>query len=454
MIQTMPHRTLDEYLKQTTHTITKQQATKSKYRITGFYKETEFQKTPIGKIPKEWQVLRLRELFTYIKGKKPKNLIKEEKEGYLPYLTTDYLRTGVPSNYAKHEKDTTIVDDNDILLLWDGSNAGEFFLGKKGILASTMVKLVPKINEISTLFYFYYLKLVENRLKSLTKGTGIPHVEKSVFENLQLIKPPLEEQWGIAEVLSSVDEAIGATERLIGRLERLKRGLMQELLTKGIGHREYKQTPIGKIPKEWQIVKLSRIAKIIMGQSPPSSTYNEEGIGLPFLQGKAEFGRMYPKPVMYTSKSIKIAEEGDLLISVRAPVGDVNIAPFKLCIGRGLASIRFNRDRANTLFYFYYFQFAKPRLEAMGKGSTFKAITKKDLENLLVPLPPLDEQNRIASTLKAVDNWISTEEKRKEKLERLKRGLMELLLTGKVRVRVERLGGEEDLPGSGGGAGS
>ena len=450
----MPHRTLDEYLKQTTPTTTRQPATKPKYRITGFYKETNFQETLIGKIPKEWQILRLRELFTYVKGKKPKNLIKKEKEDYLPYLTTDYLRTGIPSNFAMHDRDTIIVDDNDILLLWDGSNAGEFFLGKKGILASTMVKLVSKINEINTLFYFYYLKLVENHLKSLTKGTGIPHVEKSVFENLHLIKPPLEEQWGIVEVLSSVDEAIEVAGKLIGRLERLKRGLMQELLTKGIGRKEYKQTPIGRIPKEWQVVKLSRIARIIMGQSPPSSTYNEKGIGLPFLQGKAEFGRMYPKPVMYTSKPIKIAEKGDLLISVRAPVGDVNIAPFKLCIGRGLASIRFNRDRASTLFYFYYFQLAKPRLEAMGKGSTFKAITKKDLENLLVPLPPLDEQDRIASTLKAIDDWISAEEKRKEKLERLKRGLMELLLTGRVRVRVERLDGEENSWSSHGGVSS
>ncbi len=435
----MTHKTLDEYLKRATPITTKQPATKPKYKVTGFYKETEFQETLLGKIPKEWRIVRLRELFIYIKGKKPKNLIKEEKEGYLPYLTTDYLRTGIPSNYAKPEKNIVAVNDNDILLLWDGSNAGEFFLGKRGILASTMVKLIPKVNEINTLFYFYYFKLVENKLKSLTKGTGIPHVEKSVFENLQLIKPSLEEQWGVAEVLSSLDRAIEATEKLIGSLERLKRGLMQELLTRGIGHKEYKQTPIGKIPKQWEVVPLSRIAKIIMGQSPPSSTYNEEGVGLPFLQGKAEFGRIYPAPKLYTSKPIKIAEKGDLLISVRAPVGDVNIAPYRLCIGRGLAAIRFTNNIANTLFYFYYFDFIKPRLEAMGKGSTFKAITKKDLESLLVPKPPIEEQKMIADTLYSIDRWIEAEEKRKEKLERLKRGLMEVLLTGRVRVRVERV---------------
>jgi type I restriction enzyme S subunit len=103
----------------------------------------------------------------------------------------------------------------------------------------------------------------------------------------------------------------------------------------------FKSTEIGRIPKEWKIAKLSdeKLAEIIMGQSPPSSTYNKEGKGLPFLQGKMEFGKVYPSPMMYCSQPIKIAEPNDILISVRAPVGDVNVAPYRLCIGRGLAAI-------------------------------------------------------------------------------------------------------------------
>jgi len=192
---------------------------------------------------------------------------------------------------------------------------------------------------------------------------------------------------------------------------------------------EFQDTPIGKMPKSWKITKLANVAQIIMGQSPPSSTYNEEGIGLPFLQGKAEFGTIFAKPRLYTSKPTKIAEKGDILISVRAPVGDVNIAPYRLCIGRGLAAIRFNPTSANAFFYFYYFQRIKPNLEALGKGTTFKAITRKELENLQVPLPPLEEQWGIAEVLSSVDQAIEAVDRLIQKLEHVKRVLMQELLT-------------------------
>jgi len=213
---------------------------------------------------------------------------------------------------------------------------------------------------------------------------------------------------------------------------------MEELLTKGIGHKEFKDTEIGRIPKDWEVVRLNdrKLAVVIMGQSPPSRKYNKEGKGIPFLQGKMEFGDIYPLPIIYCSQPIKIAEQNDILISVRAPVGDVNIAPYRLCIGRGLASIRFNPETANYWFYFYYLQRIKSSLENLGKGSTFKAITKDDLENLKMVYPPLPEQQKIAEILSTIDKKIEIERKEKEKLERIKQGMMDLLLTGKIRVKV------------------
>jgi type I restriction enzyme S subunit len=201
---------------------------------------------------------------------------------------------------------------------------------------------------------------------------------------------------------------------------------------------EFQETEVGKIPREWKIVKLGNIAQIIMGQSPPSHTYNKDGVGLPFLQGKMEFGRIYPRPAMYTTQPIKIAEPNDVLISVRAPVGDVNIAPHKICIGRGLAALRFDPKMANYMFYFYYFQFVKERLEALGKGSTFKAITKKDLNDLGTVYPPINEQMIIAKTLLTVDKAIELYYEEKTKLEGLKKALMNRLLTGRIRVREEK----------------
>jgi type I restriction enzyme S subunit len=195
---------------------------------------------------------------------------------------------------------------------------------------------------------------------------------------------------------------------------------------------DFKEEPfIGEIPKDWDVAKLGdkSISEIIMGQSPPSSTYNKDGVGLPFLQGKIEFGDIYPKVLVYCSKPIKIAEPNDVLFSVRAPVGDVNLAPYKLCIGRGLAAIRFNNERVSHSFYFYWFQKIKKHLEALGKGSTFKAVNKDDLENLRVPLPPLNEQRGIVGVLGVVDSVIAKTGEVIAKTERLKKGLMQTLLT-------------------------
>ncbi|MEM2029854.1 MAG: restriction endonuclease subunit S [Archaeoglobaceae archaeon] len=193
----------------------------------------------------------------------------------------------------------------------------------------------------------------------------------------------------------------------------------------------FKQTEIGEIPIDWKITNLSdkEVAEIIMGQSPPSTTYNKNGRGLPFLQGKMEFGEIYPSPAIYCSNPLKVAEQNDVLISVRAPVGDVNIAPYKLCIGRGLAAIRFNPEKANFQFYFYYLKKIKSFLENLGKGSTFKAINRDDLERLKIPLPPFEEQRAVAWVLSVVDLAIQRTDMVIAKTERLKKGLMQTLLT-------------------------
>ena len=194
---------------------------------------------------------------------------------------------------------------------------------------------------------------------------------------------------------------------------------------------EFKDTEIGRIPKEWEIVRLGdeKIIELVMGQSPPSSTYNKEKKGLPFLQGKIEFGEIYPSPEIYCSSPIKIAEPNDILLSVRAPVGDVNIAPFKCCIGRGLSAIRANPDKVHHLFLFYYLKFNGKKFEILSTGSTFKAIRRQEIESFKIPLPPLPEQRKIAEILSTVDEAIQKVDEAIQRTERLKRGLMQKLLT-------------------------
>ncbi len=148
-----------------------------------------------------------------------------------------------------------------------------------------------------------------------------------------------------------------------------------------------------------RMVALAEIAAITAGQSPPGSTYNEDGLGLPFFQGKADFGEIHPTVRKWCTAPKKIAEAGEILISVRAPVGPTNIAEERCCIGRGLAAIRPDDKVALPEFVHWALKRGETQLAAKATGTTFGAIGQKELKSIIVPLPPLDEQRRIVDIL-------------------------------------------------------
>lgn len=146
------------------------------------------------------------------------------------------------------------------------------------------------------------------------------------------------------------------------------------------------------------VYKLKDCCQIIAGQSPESKYYNTNGEGLPFFQGKADFGALYPKVRMYCSQPTKIAEKDDILLSVRAPVGPTNLSPGKVCIGRGLAAIRPDK-KVGLRYLLYFFRYYETQLQRSGTGTTFKAITQNVIKNIEVPVPSIDEQERIVSKI-------------------------------------------------------
>ena len=145
------------------------------------------------------------------------------------------------------------------------------------------------------------------------------------------------------------------------------------------------------------------ICTLIMGQSPDSSSYNTNYEGLPFYQGNSDFGELHPVPRVWCSEPKKIAQENDILISVRAPIGDLNIANEKCCIGRGLAAIRIiNSDNVDLTYLYHFFESKRTYLQEKGTGSTFKAINKDSLINFVIPLPSIKEQESISQELSAL----------------------------------------------------
>ena len=166
---------------------------------------------------------------------------------------------------------------------------------------------------------------------------------------------------------------------------------------------------MASLPEHWKVVRLGDVCNIIMGQSPPSIAYNDEGLGMPFLQGKAEFTELSPIPTKYCTTQLKIAPKGSVLMSVRAPVGDVNLADQRYIIGRGLTSL--GLKCGNNRFLFYLLLHNKEDIGAKGYGSTFKSINKAAINDFQVILPPLPEQRAIAHVLQTIQEAKSTRQR-------------------------------------------
>ena len=182
-----------------------------------------------------------------------------------------------------------------------------------------------------------------------------------------------------------------------------------------------------RVPEGWSRSTLGKVAKLTMGQSPSSDTYNTENNGLPFFQGNADFGSRYPRARHWCNEPTKIANEKSILFSVRAPVGEVNIAPYKCCIGRGLAAI--DGEKVHQEFLYQKLQYAKPQFQLLSQGSTFEAVNGSDLKEFDLVLPPVPEQQKIAAILSSVDDVIEKTRAQIDKLKDLKTGMMQELLT-------------------------
>lgn len=385
----------------------------------------------------------------YVKGKTPKELYEAPAKGLMPYLSPDYLRDkAAPEFYALPTSKTVQVDDGEVIVLWDGSNAGEIFISKKGILASTMVKLDFDETEIHKPYYSYSFQYLEYFLKAKTAGSGIPHADKGVIKRLDFFKPDKDEQKVIASILSKVDAAIRAADNSIKSAEKLKKGLMQNLLTGKLktdgtlrtDEDFYKHEKFGNCPVGWHWGRLSEIADVIAGQSPSGEYYNEDGIGTAMLNGPTEFTDLHPIPVQYTTKVTKLCAVGDILFTVRgSSTGRMNIADQEYCIGRGIAAIR-AKEGCDTDFIYYTLITISEKIlaEAKGAGTTFPNVSRGELLKKWVLIPDTD-QTEIAAKIKSVDAFLKEKQKKVATIQRLKKSLMQNLLTGKVRVDVNKI---------------
>ncbi|WP_348901937.1 restriction endonuclease subunit S [Escherichia coli] len=273
-------------------------------------------------------------------------------------------------------------------------------LNEKSLYSGFCIRARLKTDDFLPLFLAYYTRT--NFFKSAitsVAGTNINNLNQDILGNIMIPHYSIGIQKSIVAVLTSIDEKIAINNRINAELEAMAKTLYdywfvqfdfpdangKPYKTSG-GRMEYNATLKREIPAGWAVNTLSQIANITMGQSPAGESYNEDGIGTLFFQGSTDFGWLFPTPRQYTTSPTRMAKKGDILLSVRAPVGDMNIANADCCIGRGLAAL--NSKSRSDGFLFYVMKYFKQVFERRNaEGTTFGSMTKDDLHSLQVVCP-------------------------------------------------------------------
>ncbi len=298
------------------------------------------------------------------------------------------------------------------------------------IFGGFVIRARPKIDVLDLGFCIYCFSSYRVRKESIRRGQGVirSNIGQKDLQHVPLLVPPLIEQQKIAKILSTWDRAIEVAGKLISNSQQQKKALMQQLLT---GKKRLPGFSGG-----WERKVLSEVAKIVMGSSPKSESYNHHKKGLPLLQGNADIKHRLSAPRAYTSQITKECFVDDILLSVRAPVGEVSRSIHHACIGRGIAAIKAREETSQDYLYQWLLYF-EPKWARFSQGSTFEAVNSNDIKTLHIEAPQKEEQQKIASVLSSADKETETLQQKLTHLKQEKKALMQQLLTGKRRVKVE-----------------
>ena len=272
--------------------------------------------------------------------------------------------------------------------------------------------------------FIYYLvcsPLVrEPAIKSMVGSSGRQRVQTDVVQNLEIMVPEYEEQKQISGILKSLDDKIVANTEVNKNLEQQAQAIYQQMF-------------IDNASSDWTDGALSDIADITMGQSPSSSSYNGDGNGAIFFQGRAEFGFRFPTVRLYTTEPKRMACANDTLMSVRAPVGDLNVAHTDCCIGRGLASIQSKNNHQSFVLYTMFS--LKKQLDVFnGEGTIFGSINRNSLNEIPLLIPPSEKLDEFEALVSPMDAFIRNNYDEICRLEQLRDSLLPKLMAGELDV--------------------
>jgi len=356
--------------------------------------------------------------------------------GENPIYSSSVKNNGLFGRYAKNMFDQELIT-------WSVDGGGDFFYRPRHKFSVTNVSGYMNVDEKEFDYKFLAYYLQEEHSKKFFDYQHKAH--PSVIRELYVVaKPPIKEQQKIAEILGTVDEEIAKTQEVIEATEKLKRGLMQQLFTRGIGHTKFKETEFGRIPDEWEVKELKDVS-IKIGDGLHGTPEYSDGSEYYFINGNNIYERgikIYPETKKISVEQHQLHKKEltsrSILLSINGTIGNIGFyRGEKVALGKSIAYINCD-DEINKEFVAYqletqriYKYFAKELT-----GTTIKNLSLGTIRQMPVFVPKKEEQQRIANILSTIDEKISVNKKLKEKFTLLKKGLMQDLLSGRVRAKL------------------
>ena len=372
----------------------------------------------------------------------------------------DFGNRVFPDYDSLSEIDSSIVTKDDLLqngdIVFVRSNGNKNLVGRTMFIhdikdpvcySGFCIAFRPNTDLVYPEYLFYVLRAPFCKKQyGYSQQTNITNLSQGVLGDVDVPVPDLDTQQKLAKILSEIDLKIISNTRICVELEAMAKTLYDYWFTQfdfpnaegkpycsSGGEMVWNDQLKRKIPKGWSAGQLSDIANITMGQSPSGDTYNENGSGTIFYQGCTDFGTRFPVPRVYTSAPTRFAKAGDILLSVRAPVGTLNIAMEDCCIGRGLAAL--NSKFGSQLHLLYTLSGFKQLFDVMdGNGTTFGSITKDTLFEMKVVIPRRDQIKSFEEMVQPIEQKIRVAEQENRELTKLRDWLLPVLMNGQATV--------------------
>lgn len=385
----------------------------------------------------KWSMVEFGQVAELVRGISYKSDDLCEDNTAIPFLNLKTVERGGGyradglKHYSGSPKASQLLEGGDLLIAVTDLTRERQVVGSPVVVPNTvdlsgatfsldLAKIEISSPNLTTSFLSLYLTSERARefMKANCSGTTVMHLRVKSIPKMKIPLPPLSVQARIVDLVGAVDEHIENLKTERDKLDDVRHGTLIRLMSPG---------------DSWIRATIDQVAEIVLGQSPPGSSYNSDGKGAPFLQGNAEFGFSHPEPVKWCDAPRKWAKEGDVLVSVRAPVGAMNRADQDYAIGRGLAALR-GSEKVSTNFLMLMMEYGLNQMKSLSTGSTFAAITGKSLRSLSVHYPSTSVQEEVVDVIGEIDMVLAGLRSEINSLLSTRVQLVSTLLSGEVTI--------------------